>query len=174
MDSKINTIQGKDKDNKYTLNNISPIKKFKGYSVNKDYNKKLVDKFLFDTLQSNNEHKVIIKILERKKREIDLLKVMKFTSEISDTNINNHDNKSIIDEVIPIIKNKSTKKIILDDENMLYFNYKNDSPEVVNNLDSKNKNDNEAIQRNFDLKENLLNTDLTTLVNINSTNNTFE
>jgi hypothetical protein len=99
---------------------------------------------------------------------------MKFTSEISDTNINNNDNKSIIDEVIPIIKNKSTKKIILDDENMLYFNYKNDSPEVVNNLDSKNKNDNEAIQRNFDLKENLLNTDLTTLVNINSTNNTFE
>jgi len=195
---------------------------------NQEYNNKIVDDFLLETIQkdkikkqyetekkmlnqnindnkalnanSNNFHKnyyidkeknlenykikeydSINKIIERKKREIDLLNVMKFTSEIYFNNNNNNNNN-----------NGNENKV--NNKNMNFFNnkdifYENNKYHVINSNDTSEKilyfKDNNGIynvnsidNNGFLLdKNNNINTnnntndDLTSIININTSHN---
>ena len=167
-----------------------------GYHKDEIENKKMyINKYKSSEINNIN------KIIERKKREIDLLNVMKFTSEMyeinNNENINNNDNYDNIGD--------NDAKMILNKKNK-YFNIKNnidDNDSINNDIMFKNNNNhfdyiNKNIYCNYegnlkgfsihnnkntdikykefnkskDLNENI---DMTTIINMNSThNNTFE
>ena len=124
------------------------------------------------------EYDSINKIIERKKREIDLLNVMKFTSEIYFNNNNNNKNYN----------NNESK--VNDNKNMNYFNnkdnfFENNKYQVINPNDISDKNlfykENNNIynissidNNGFLLDKNTNNNskdDLASIININTSHN---
>jgi hypothetical protein len=97
---------------KITVNNEENDKKINYYYQNINENKNEID---------INTKKDIDEEIERKKREIDLLNVMKFTSEIYDNNIQNNNNNNNNDQDEVNFFNKNT----IENSNIIYFNNKN-------------------------------------------------
>ena len=102
----------------------------------------------------NNETKNIDKVIERKKREIDLLNIMKFTSEIYDSNKQYQNNYNTNNEIINSfnindnIISKSNIKLI-DNKNLLNKNF-----HKMNVIDYDDNNNNNLY---FNYKDNSIN-----------------
>lgn len=117
-----------------------------------------------------NEIENLNKIIERKKREIDLLNVMKFTSSIYnskkridkdidiDINLNEDNSKSLI------LNDKNNKKDDFNYENQLYFNY-NDNFINFNNKDENINKHYTFLNYNNELNED---NDIASIINIDS------
>ena len=117
------------------------------------------------------------KIIERKKREIDLLNIMKFTSNIYNSDSFNKNNKDInkntnINKSF-VLNNKNNNRIKdFDYESKLYFNYKD---EFLNYNEEDRNNDKKNysyLNYNNEINEENNNySDLASIINIDSTNN---